>query len=226
MSQPEPSKTKKAIIFGAGEFAEVVHFYLTHDSEYEVVAFTATNIEGGTTFCGLPVVNFSEVEKQYPPADYEMYIAVGYRKMNDLRQQFYDEAKLKGYRMLSYVCSKASTWPDLDIGDNVFIFEDNTIQPFVSIGDNVVLWSGNHIGHHSKIKDHVFISSHVVISGHCNIGESTFIGVNATLADGITLGKANLIGSGVTIQKSTQDDEVYLLPRIKPFPKNSRSFFS
>ena len=33
---------KHAIIFGTGSLAEVVDFYLTHDSPYRVVAFTAT----------------------------------------------------------------------------------------------------------------------------------------------------------------------------------------
>ena len=53
------------------------------------------------------------------------------------------------------------------MGDNCFIFEDNTVQPFVTLGNNLVLWSGNHIGHHSTLRDHCFISSHVVISGFC-----------------------------------------------------------
>ena len=52
-------------------------------------------------------------------------------------------------------------------GDNCFILEDNTVQPFVTIGNNVTLWSGNHIGHDSVIEDDCFISSHVVVSGTC-----------------------------------------------------------
>ena len=59
----------------------------------------------------------------------------------------------------------ATTWSDLDVGENTFVFEYNVIQPFVKIGNNVVLWSGNHIGHHVVIADHCFITSHVVISG-------------------------------------------------------------
>ncbi len=65
--------------------------------------------------------------------------------------------------MISYVSSKATVFPGAPIGDNCFILEDNTIQPFTSIGNNVVLWSGNHIGHHSVIKDHVSFTSHVVL---------------------------------------------------------------
>ena len=31
---------KPVIIFGIGELAQLVHFYLTHDSELQVVAFS------------------------------------------------------------------------------------------------------------------------------------------------------------------------------------------
>ena len=61
----------------------------------------------------------------------------------------YDDAIRRGYTLISYVSSKATTFPGFTCGDNCFILEDNTIQPFVTIGNNVVMWSGNHIGHHT-----------------------------------------------------------------------------
>ena len=73
------------------------------------------------------------------------------------------KGKKKGYDFYSYVSPKATVLTN-KIGENCFILEDNTIQPFVEIGNNCVLWSGNHIGHHGKIDDHVFITSHCVVS--------------------------------------------------------------
>jgi UDP-3-O-[3-hydroxymyristoyl] glucosamine N-acyltransferase len=96
------------------------------------------------------------------------------------------------------------------IGDNCFIFEDNTIQPFVTIGSNVTLWSGNHIGHHSTIKDHCFIASHVVVSGGVEIGECTFIGVNATLRDHIKIGERCVIGAGALLLADAEPEGVYI----------------
>ena len=89
-----------------------------------------------------------------------MFIAIGYKNMNKIREKFYNEAKSKGYTLLNYLSSKANIFTD-KIGDNCFICEDNTIQPYVKIGKNVILWSGNHIGHHSVIEDHIWICSHV-----------------------------------------------------------------
>ena len=150
-----------------------------------------------------------------------MFVAVGYAGVNQVRAAICDEAKAKGYTLISYVSSKATTWGDTQIGDNCFIFEDNTIQPFVTIGDDCVLWSGNHVGHHVTIGDHCFITSHVVISGHVRVGSYSFLGVNATVRDAISIGEANIIGAGALIMRSTDDREVYVPQRTKPHPRSS-----
>ena len=171
----------KVIIFGESQLASLAHFYLKHDSEYEVTAFTVDE-EYATRdiYEGLPLLPFESIEKKLPPDEYHMFLPISFKRMSYLRREKYEAAKKKGYKLISYVSSKATTWPDLDIGDNCFIFEDNTIQPFTKIGNNCVLWSGNHIGHHTIIKDHVFITSQVVISGNCVIEDHAFFGVNST----------------------------------------------
>ena len=187
----------KIVIFGIGQLAEVVHFYLTHDSKHEVVAFTADReFIHDDTFAGLPVVPFEEITTRFPPQEYKMFVALSYRGVNKIRADKYRQAKEKGYLLISYVNSRATVWPDLKIGDNTFIFENNVIQPFVTIGSNVTLWSGNHIGHHSRIEDHCFLASHIVVSGAVVVGSYTFIGVNATLRDNIKIGPSCVIGAG------------------------------
>lgn len=203
----------KVVIFGTGDIAQVAHFYLTHDSEHEVIAFTVNQEYFSVSeFCGLPVVAFEEIEQHYAPGEYAMFIAVSYAKLNQVRTEKYEQAKAKGYSLISYISSKATHWRDTQIGDNCFIFEDNTIQPFVKIGNNVTLWSGNHIGHHAEIEDNCFITSHVVISGGVKVGKNTFIGVNSTLRDHITIGAHCVIGAGSLILKDTQESEVYTTP--------------
>lgn len=216
---------KRAIIFGTASFAEVVYFYLSKDSEYEVVAFSATaDSQHQDRFCGLPVAQFETLQQSHPPDDHHLFVAVGYRQLNRVRERFCREAKTKGYKLLSYVCSKATHWGETNVGENVFIFEDNTIQPFCSIGDGTVLWSGNHIGHHASIGSYTFISSHVVVSGHCRIGSHCFLGVNATISEAVSVGDRNIIGPNALIQKDTESDAVYVSERTEKFPKNSSRF--
>jgi sugar O-acyltransferase (sialic acid O-acetyltransferase NeuD family) len=117
--------------------------------------------------------------------------------------------KSKGYKLITYINSKATHWGEIEVGDNCFIFEGNVIQPFVKIGNDVIMWSGNHIGHDSSIGDHCFIASHAVISGNVRIGPYCFIGVNATFRDGIIVAPECIIGAGALILKDTIEKGVY-----------------
>lgn len=204
---------KKLIIFGSGIIAELAYYYFTHDSEYSVVAFTNNkDFLEKNSFCKKPLVAFENIEEIYPPTHYDMFIAIGYKNRNRLRQEKYKTAQNKGYNLASYISSKATNFAS-SIGKNCLILENNVIQPFVEIGHDVILWSGNHIGHHSKIADHCFISSHVVISGGVSIGSHSFLGVNSTLRDGIGLGQRVIVGAGALVMQSCPDDAVFIQPR-------------
>jgi sugar O-acyltransferase (sialic acid O-acetyltransferase NeuD family) len=201
----------KLIIFGLGDIAQIAHYYFNIDSEHEVVAFTVDQkYITSAEYEGKPVEPFGEIEGKYPPDEFKMFIAVGYSKMNRIRMRKYEEAKQKGYELVSYVSSRCSYLSQFSCGENCFIFEDNTIQPFVKIGNNVILWSGNHIGHHSIIEDHNFISSHVVVSGHCHVHSFCFIGVNASIGHEVTVASETLIGAGVVLTKDTVEKGVYV----------------
>jgi len=207
----------KVVVFGVGQWAELAHFYLTHDSPHEVVGFTLDpDYIENPVHKGLPVVSYEEVERHFPPEDFKMFIPMSFKRMNHARADKYHDAKTRGYELISYVSSKATTFPGFECGDNCFIFEDNTIQPFVKIGNNVVLWSGNHIGHHTVIKDHVMITSHVVISGSCIVEPFCFLGVNATVRDETVIARETLVGMGVTILKDTKEFEVYKATGTEP----------
>ena len=202
---------KKLIIFGCGDIAQLAHYYFTSDSNYQIIAFTVDRafVPVSGFYCGLPVVTFEDLEEIYPPSDHDIFIAMSYAKINQIRAHKLEEAKAKGYALASYISSRASILTSVPIGENAFILEDNTIQPFVSIGRNVTLWSGNHIGHHSEIGDHCFIASHIVVSGGVKVGPRCFIGVNATLRDHITIGEGCVIGMGANITGDCEPDGLY-----------------
>lgn len=209
----------KVILFGVLDTAELAHFYLQNDSEHEVIAFTL-NREFITepTFKGLPVVPFEEVETIYSPAEYSFFAPMTGRNMNRNRERVYLEAKAKGYSFISYISSKATIFDKSVVGENCFILEDNTIQPFTTIGNNVVMWSGNHIGHHGQIKDHVFFTSHVVLSGHCVVESYSFFGVNSTIRDFTHIAQGTLVGMASAITKDTEEWGIYIGNPSKKVP--------
>ncbi len=209
---------KRAVIFGATDFAEVAKVYLDADSPYTVCAFTVNErfIGDRTTILGLPVVPFERLVESHPPDEYEMFVAVGFSKVNRTRTRLVAEVKSAGYHLLTYVSSRASHVGHFTIGANSFVFENNVIQPFVSIGDNTIVWSGNVLGHHSAIGNNCFLASQIVISGRCNIGDGSFIGVGATIRHGVTVAPECVIGAGALILGDTKPRGIY---RVKGAPQ-------
>jgi sugar O-acyltransferase (sialic acid O-acetyltransferase NeuD family) len=215
----------KIVIFGAGKIADEAYFYLTNDSPHDVVAFTvdAQHLPGSEKL-GLPVVAFEEVVDRYPPRDFKMFVAVGYQDLNKLRARKYEEAKAKGYELVSYVSSRASNFGNVEVGDNCFVLEFVTIQPCSKIGNDVFIWSGNHIGHHASVGDHCYIAGNVVVSGNTRIEPYCFIGVSATLGHEIVVGADSFIGAGSLITKNVDPRSVFIAPDTQKFRLDSASF--
>jgi sugar O-acyltransferase (sialic acid O-acetyltransferase NeuD family) len=202
---------RSLVIFGSAEMAVMARFYFENDTQYHVAAFTVDDaFVDRDSVEGRPLVAWSEALRRFPPGDCDMHVALSYRGLNRRRQAKFEMAKQAGYRLVSYVCSKSVTWPDLSIGENCFILENQTIQPTVKIGANVMLWSGNHIGHGSTIGDHTYLASHVVISGHCRIGQRCFFGVNATVRDFVVIGDDSFIAMDASVTRDVPQGAVVL----------------
>ena len=204
------STMSKIIIFGIGRGANVATRYFADDSPHEIVAYTADDeyVEIGTDFLGRPVIPFSRINEEIPPADAEMFVPLGFQRMNALRAEKFAAAKEKGYTLASYLSSRILTSGKPTFGENCFILEGNVFNYDVKIGDNVVMWSSNHVGDLSTIEDHVFISSHVVLSGEVRIGASSFLGVNSTISNYVRVGERSYVGANTLVAQDVPPDSV------------------
>jgi sugar O-acyltransferase (sialic acid O-acetyltransferase NeuD family) len=202
---PEP-----LIIVGDSSFAEIAFEYFEAEKKFEVVCFAVDRefLRRDSLF-RRPIVALDELPIRYPPEQFHAFVAVTYGELNRIRTRLVSRMSAGGYRLASFVSQRAFVWPNVALGKNCFIFEDNVIQPFVTIADNVVAWSGNHIGHHTSIGDNVFISSHVVVSGHVKIGKNCFFGVNSTIADTVSIADDNWIGPNSLITQDTTKGAMY-----------------
>jgi sugar O-acyltransferase (sialic acid O-acetyltransferase NeuD family) len=220
---------KPVIIFGTSTLGQSVDLYLTRDSTRDVVAYSATRAaiaqQALTTLHGKPVVPFEEVETLYPPSRYDMFVAVGYAKMNRQKEEFITKAEAKGYTLISHICSSATHWGDVVMGPNVFVFDNNNIQPNVTIGKGVILGRGSNIGHDSVIEDYAFLANHVVLCGHNQIGKFCFVGSNATIMDGVKLAPSTLVGATSFIKRDTSEGDAFVAAATPKSPKKSDEFF-
>lgn len=212
----------RLVIFGAGGIARLAHHYFTHDSPHQVAAFVVDRrFRQADQFLGLPLADWEDAPRAYPPSEYLMFVALSYAKMNGVRAEKYAAAKAAGYRLASYVSSRCAYLAQTPPGENGFILENCVVQPFATIGSNVTIWTGSCIAHDCVIGDHCFIASHVAVSGNVRVGERSFLGINATVRDSVSIAPQTLVGAGALIVKDTAPKGVYLSERARLFDKSS-----
>lgn len=203
-------KNKKLIIFGAGTLGHLAFEYFSQDSNYVVECFSVeAEYLTKNEFCGKPIISFDKIEMVYPPSEYEMFVALGWFKLNRNRMKFYNLAKAKGYKLATYISSKAFIWPNVEIGDNCMIMEGCILQPWVKIGNNVTLWSDCCVEHYSIVSDNCSLAARSTIAGNAIIGKNSFLGVNSTIGDNIRIASDNFIAMGAVVRKSTETNSVY-----------------
>ena len=215
----------KIIVFGAGKIAKAAYHYLANDSHFEVSAFTVNkDYIKEDRFLELPIIPFEDIENHFSPDEYKMLVMIGYHNLNKIRAEKYKQAKDKGYQCISYISSKANISKNVVIGENSFICEFNSIQPYCKIGNNVVMWPNNHVSHHSVIKDHNWITAGVSISGSTTIESYCFIGVNTAIGHEIKIGSETLIGAGSIITKNVEPKSVYIAGDTPKYKLDSTTF--
>jgi sugar O-acyltransferase (sialic acid O-acetyltransferase NeuD family) len=214
------------VIFGVGKVADVLYRYIAFDRSYTIVGFTcdAEHVPADGRFHGLPVAPFAAVTASFPPEGCDMLIAVGYHRLNSLRASKFAEAKAKGYRLASYVSSRAFAGDWLEMGENCIVLDSVGIDSGPRLGDNVALWSNVTIGHHAVIGDHCWLAAHGIVGGNASIGPRCFLGLNVAIGHQTTIGADSFLGAGVVVTKSAADNSVFVCRDTELFRLDSKKF--
>ena len=220
---------KKAIIFGTGVFPETLYYYLRQQYIYIYIYIYGFTVENGfrssDTYLDLPLVDFENVEKKFPPDEYGIYICLGYTNMNSERERIFKMAKEKGYEILSFIHPSAvCNAKSMGIGN--IIFENAVIGPFCEIGDGNIFKAGANIAHHSSVGNFNFFAVNCSVAGKVTIKNKCFLGNNCTVKNDITIADKTLVGAGCYISKDTEPYEVYVPARTVCLQdKRSTDFF-
>ncbi|WP_426147314.1 acetyltransferase [Polaromonas sp. DSR2-3-2] len=215
----------KTIIYGNGAIAKILFSYARHSMN--IVGFTVDDAciaDNTDSYLKLPLVPFSQVEKQFDPVSHNMIMAMGFIEMNELRVRKYLEAKQKGYCFTSFVHASVLMHDDVVIEENSVILDQVAIHPGCRIRRGTFISSNVNIGHDCIVGESNWINSGVAIAGGCNIGEGCFFGVNSSAGHGLRIGARNFIAANTLINKHTEDDEVYLSEPGQLFKLKSKSF--
>ena len=216
---------KNLVIFGIGKIAEVVYYYAKEECGYNVVAFSVDeSFKDKTSFKDLPVISFYDIELNYPPDQYDMFVAVGYQDLNRLREMKCKEAINKGYQLVSVISPLAHLPSNVVTGWNCFIMPPAIVHPCVEIKNNVFIWSGAMVAHHSVIEDNCWLTSCCNISGNVQMGANTFLAVNASVGHSVIIGKNCFLGANTLVTKNLEEEKVVIAESSKPLRLTSKQF--
>ena len=187
------SRQQKVVIYGDSDFAEQVYYQLQTDGRYDVVAFTVDESKcNKSLFLGTQVIPFQHLDRHYSQREVLLFPAIGYSKLNTIREAVMFEIENAGYELLTYISKLAYIGANTKIGEGCYICE------FVSIGINSVIGKAtiflpnSRIGHHNCIEDYCYFSNSVSIGGHAILKRNCFVGLHATIRNGVTIEEYNV----------------------------------
>lgn len=204
---------KDIVIFGANDFGRLLKYYIDNDDPRSVVAFTMDKefIEEDS-FCGIPVVDFENVEKKYPQEKYELMIGIGNSKMNQIRETVFKRIKDKGYTVASFIHPNTSMHCT-DIGEGNIILEKCMIYPFSKIGNGNLLWDHVLISHDCEVGDFNTFSSYADLCGYVKIKNNGYFGKHCIINDFVKIDNYTLVGAAAYAKKNTKAFEVVVPAR-------------
>lgn len=204
---------KNIVILGNNDFGRLLNYYISIDDKRKVVAFTVNKeyiMED--SFCDLPVVPFENIENIYPPDKFEIMLAIGNSKMNDVRKKMYFECKQKGYNIASYIHSSCSVHTK-DIGEGNILLENCLLYPYSKLGNGNLLWDHVLISHDCVVGDFNTFSSYADLCGYVKIGNNGYFGKHCILNDFMEIADYTLVGAAAYAKGKTKEYDVVVPAR-------------
>ena len=218
---------KKLIIFGNGKIAEAVYNSMLDDKHFniQIECFCVERkFKKNKKFLNLPNYDFESIEKKFDPSKFCFFVAVGYQKLNELREKIIKNVKMKGYELISFIHNSHRKNQSLKVGKNCFLMQGATIHPNVTVNDNVFIWGGAIVCHHTKIRPNSWITAGSKIMGSCIIGKNNFIAGGALISHSIKLGSNCFIGANTLVNKNLSNDSVVINKPNDKFRIKSKQF--
>ena len=169
----------------------------------------------------LPVVPLSVIESRFPPGEHEVYVAMGFRNMNQLRKKACAAVKGRGYRLASFISKSACVWEGFVQPNHLAVYGSVILQTFTRVGENTIIRSNVNLGHHTAVGDDVFLASGVVTGGSVVIGNRSVVGLGAVVRDGVRIAEESFIGAGTVVLHDTEPGGVYVGNPARKLEKSS-----
>lgn len=199
------------LIYGDGALAEQYLWQLESDDRYEVVGFCVDDLFfEKKSFHKVRVFKFQELSTYFDMSDVYILVAIGYTKMNSIREKIFNSIEESGYNLLTYISKSAIIGKHVIIGKGSFIGNYVVISPSSIIGKGCIIYSNTCIGHYCRINDFCYLSICVALGGHVTICKNCFLGMHVTVRDGVLIDDYNVIGTATNVLAPTETKGIYV----------------
>ena len=199
---------KELLIFGAGGHSKVC-IETAQSMGYKIKAvFDDDENKRGNKVVGISVIGGTrELLDNYPPNEYELFIAIG---SNKARMEKYEFFKNEGYEFATLIHPFSFVSKTVKIGENVLIMPGVVVNSSTIISDNIILNTSCTIDHDCRIMPHVHIAPGVNLAGSVFVGTGSFLGIGCKVIQEVKIAKWNIVGAGAVVIEDTEDFGVYV----------------
>lgn len=189
---------KGLVVLGTGVLARLATSYF--GSAGRGIAAYTEEAPGAATKPGLnaPVVALETLARTHPPDRFELFVAVGNRDLNAVRQRLIAVCRGMGYDLASYVHPSACVSPEAVIQGNCLVLEQCIVGPCASVGEGSLLFAGSLVNHDCVLESCCYLSS-ARLGGFVHVGARSFLGISATVRDCVRIGPDCLVGAGALV---------------------------
>ncbi len=192
----------KRVIFGLTDLADVLFYHIKSQFDIEAFCVNQTYLDK-KEHLGKPVYAFENLEHYFKLKEIGVYVCIGYKSMNNIREQIFRQIEKAGMKILSFVHPSALVMIE-KLGQGSLVFEHAVIGPYTQIGEGNIFYPKSMVSHHSVVGDFNFFAVSSSVAGNVQVGNHCFFGNNVTTKDGIIIQDYTLAGAGSYVNGNTK----------------------
>ena len=212
---------KKFIIFGTGDFSDLLYEMIVYKLGREVACFCVDRkYITSEAIKGIKVVALEELADICSPSEHTVALGFSGKDMFTTRGKKFRDLKAMGYTLENLIWP--GTEPFCHLGEGNIVFQNVSVGSFSSMGDGNVLWQGVVLPHHNTLGSFNRMAPSAALSGYAKVGNHCFLGNHSIVKNRVAIADWTLVGAGAYITEDTEPESVVVPPRSYPL-ENKRS---
>ncbi len=206
-------RMKKLLVFGTGDFADVVSYVLEAKLGRPVEAYVVHGqYRSADRYAGRPLGALEDMCREYPPQEYAVVPGMIGKKMFDQRAAVFAQLFDWGYELENVIDPSAQVDTE-EIGRGNIILANVCVEAHCRIGDGNILWQNAVLPHHNVIGSFNNLAPSVSLSGYSRVGNHCFLGNHVCVKNRVEIADYAYIGAGAYISRNVEKGAVMVPPR-------------